>query len=119
MIPAVPLPENSKLLSPVEVKLKPGWRFDAKSRRFVSDAGEQFKPGSELPKAAKIVYKVASLAQADSESLSEAERELQLYLQVILPANESSAEYLDAIRRWPCVAEAHPPPEISLPRQFS
>ncbi|HEY0406964.1 MAG TPA: hypothetical protein VGC89_14625 [Pyrinomonadaceae bacterium] len=120
MIPAVPLPQNSKIRTPVDVKLKPEWRYDASGRRFVSETGERFKPGDELPKGSRIVYKVPAVAQeADRSKLSEAERELQLYMQVILPAGESPADYVAAIRRWPPIAEARLPPEISLPMQLS
>jgi hypothetical protein len=119
MIPAVPLPESSKIRTPVEVKLKPEWRYETSNRVFVSETGERFKPGDELPKNSKIVYKVPTLAKADRSKLSAEERNLQLYLQVILPAGESPAKHVDAIRRWPPIADARLPPEISLPMQLS
>jgi hypothetical protein len=119
MIPAVPLPQNSEIRTPVEVKLKAEWRYETSARAFVSDAGERFKPGKDLPKGSRIVYKVPSLAQSERSKLSEDERNLQLYLQIILPAGESPADYVAAIRRWPPVADARLPPEISLPMQFS
>lgn len=115
MIPAVPLPANSKVRTPVDLKLKKGWSFDPKRRLFASDSGEEFKPRGDLPKNSRIVYKVPSLAEADEAELSEAERDLRRYMQVILPAGESPAEYVEVIRSWPSVAEAHAAPEISLP----
>ena len=39
MIPAVPLPANSRIRTPVNLKLKPGWRFDPDRRVFVSERG--------------------------------------------------------------------------------
>jgi hypothetical protein len=36
-------------------------------------------------------------------------------VQVILPAGESPADYVDLIRAWPSVEEAWVGPEISLP----
>jgi len=115
MIPAVPLPEGSKVRTPVELKLKPKWRFDTSRRVFVSDSGEEFAPRGELPKKTRIVYKVPSRVKADESKLSKYERDLRYYMQVILPVGESPADYVNYIRAWPCVEEAHVAPEVSLP----
>lgn len=117
MIPAVPVPEGSGVRTPVELKLKTGWRFDTGRRTFESDSGERFSPRADLPKNSRIVYKVPHLAEADRASLSKHEQDLQLYMQVILPAGESPADYVEAVRDWACVAEAHVAPEVSLPGQ--
>jgi hypothetical protein len=117
MIPAVRLPPGSKVRTPIELKLRAKWRFDGKRRVFVSDSGEEFAPRGQLPRNSKIVYKVPSLVEADQARLSKYERDLRRYMQVILPAAESPAEYLDAVRAWPAVEEAHVAPEISLPSQ--
>ena len=119
MIPAVTLPKSSKIRVPVELKLKPEWWFDSSRRVFVSSSGERFTPRNDLPKNSKIVYKVPSLAQADEANLSRHEKDLRRYMQVILPAGESPAGYLNVIRAWPCVAEAHAGPEVSLPQHLS
>ncbi len=118
MIPAVHLPENGKIRTPVDLKLKPGWRYEPSKRVFVSDDSEKFAPIGDLPKKTKIVYKVPSLAQADEGGLSETEKNLQRYMQVILPEGESPAKYLNVVRAWDCVEEAQTAPEISLPQQF-
>jgi len=115
MIPAVTLPANSKARIPVDLKLRHKWRFNPSPRVFESDSGEKITPRGDLPKNSRIVYKVPSLAKADKAKLSKHERDLQRYMQVILPAGESPAEYVDMIRAWPCVAEAHVAPEVSLP----
>ena len=115
MIPPVTLPEKSKVKTPVDVKLQPGWRFNSHRRFFESDSGERFTPGGDLPKHSRIVYKVPSLAGVDASKLSKAERDLQRYVQVILPEGESPADYVAVIRRWPAVAEAHTAPTVSLP----
>ncbi|MEK6284680.1 MAG: hypothetical protein AABO57_02960 [Acidobacteriota bacterium] len=117
MIPPVTLPSDSKIRIPVDLKLKTGWRLDRSRRVFESDSGEKFTPRGDLPKNSRIVYKVPTLAGADPSKLSKHERELQRYVQVILPPGESPADYVDVIRKWPCVAEAHIAPEISLPTQ--
>ncbi len=118
MIPAVHLPANSKIRTPVDLKLKSGWRYDASRRVFISDDGEKFTPTGDLPEKTRIVYKVPRLAQADEAGLSESEKDLQRYMQVILPPGKSPAEYLNVVRAWRCVEEAQTAPEISLPRQF-
>jgi len=94
---------------------KAGWRYDARRRVFVSDAGEKFSPRGELPDPSKIVYKVPSLAKADPRQLSGPERDLQSYLQVILPPDRSAAEYVELVRAWPSIAEAQVSPDVSLP----
>lgn len=118
MIPAVRIPADAKIRTPVEVKLKPGWQFDPARRVFISDRGEKFAPRGELPKHSKIVHKTPSLAAAARSAkakLSDDERSLLSHLHVILPANQSPARYVKAIQRWPCVADAALPPEVSLP----
>ena len=114
MIPAVPLPANSTIRIPVDVKLKPGWRFDTRGRAFESDSGEWFVPRA-LPRKTRIVYKTPALARADAGKLSGPERELTRYLQIILPEGESPERHVEAIRSWAPVEEAHVAPLPSLP----
>lgn len=114
-MPAVPLPQNAGIRTPVEVKLRPKWSYDSSKRVFESDSGERFKPSGELPKGTRIVYKVPALAEADPATLSKHEKELRRYMQVILPEGESPADYVEAIRAWPSVEEVDVAPEISLP----
>ena len=115
MIPAVPLPAGSKVRTPIDLKLKPGWAFDTKRRVFVSRAGEEFAPRAELPRNSRILHKAPRLAEADETRLSKHEKDLRRYMQVILPAAESPADYVDAVRAWPPVAEAAVGPQFSLP----
>jgi len=115
MIPAVRVPAGGKVRTPIDLKLKPQWRFDTSRRVFVSDSGEEFTPRRELPKNSRIVYKVPGLVDADETRLSKYEKDLRRYMQVILPAGESPTQYVDAVRAWPCAAEAHAAPEVSLP----
>lgn len=114
MIPAVPLPANSKIRIPVDVKLKPGWRFDSRGRAFESASGERFVP-RELPRKTRIVHKTPALARADASKLSQPERELTRYLQIIFPDGEAPERYVEAIRSWAPVEEAHVAPLPSLP----
>ena len=111
--PEVPAPASVKVT--IDLKLKPDWRFDQRRRRFQNDSGETFSPSRDLPKGAKTVHKVPRLAGADIATLSDTEKDLRRYLQVILPAGESPEKYLAAVRGWPCTAEAHTGPQASLP----
>ena len=115
MMPAVMVPEDSGIKRPIDLKLKSGWHFDKSRRAFESDSGEKFTPRGELPKNTRIVYKVPALAEASAETLSEPERDLQRYMQVILPEGESPSDYVAVVRAWPSVAEAHVAPDVSLP----
>jgi hypothetical protein len=111
--PAVPAPSSPKSL---ELQLGPGWRFDSRRRRFEQESGETFSPYGDLPEGARIVYKVPRLAKADPARLSGAERDLQRYVQVILPVDAPVHTYLAQVRAWPSVAEAQGGPVVSLPR---
>jgi len=67
---------------------------------FESDSGARFRPSGDLPKNARIVYKVPALAEADPVKLSKSEKELRRYMQVILPEGASPADYVEIIRAW-------------------
>ena len=82
MIPSVP-PPKELVGKRIDLKLKPGWRYDVGQGVFVGPKGEIGAPAS-LPQGARIVYKVPTLAQRPARSLSAAERDLSRYLQVIL-----------------------------------
>jgi hypothetical protein len=113
MFPAVPTPPGATRRA-IELKLKPGWRFEAARGRFVEGSGRTFAP-PKLPRGARIVYKAAGLARADPATLSGPERELLRYLQVIVPVKRGAALDEAAVRSWPCAEEVSAPPEISLP----
>jgi hypothetical protein len=115
VFPSIPTPENSPIKIPVDAKLKRGWAFDAKHSVFVSDSGEKFNPFATLPKKSQIVYKVPSLAKSDPRKLSAPERDLRLYLQIILPEDCSASDYVSIVREWDCIADANAGPEVSLP----
>jgi hypothetical protein len=99
----------------LRVRLKPGWRWDARRRRFVSAAGGEAAPSEDLPPGSKIVPVAPGLAEAAPGSLSPDEDLLARHLQVILPHGADPAALLPRVRRWECVEKAEPPPEISLP----
>lgn len=115
MMPAVPVPRGAKVARAVDVKLKAGWRFDPKRGVFTSERGETFTVGRAVPRSARIVPKVPSLARAAPARLSKAERELRRYVQVLLPPRADPARYVEAIRSWPSVEDARPSPAVSLP----
>jgi hypothetical protein len=115
MIPAVPLPRGVKIAPTIEVKLGRDWRYDPKRGLFMSERGEQFAPGRALPRTARIVPKVPSLARTAPARLSKAERELTRFVQIVLPPRTDPARLIAAIRRWPSVEDAQPAPRVSLP----
>ena len=101
--------------TPIDFTLKPGWHFDARRSTFESGTGEKFSARGEIPEGSKVVYKVPNLARADPSTLNEAERDLRRYMQVILPRGESPHKYVEIVRAWPPVEEAHVGPQVSLP----
>jgi len=113
MFPAVPPPKGLVGRS-IDYKLKTGWRYDTVKKVFIDAKGTEFAP---LPLGNKslIVYKVPGLAGVTPKGLSKAERDLQRYMQVILPPSRSPEELVKTVQSWPCVEEAHVAPEISLP----
>lgn len=115
MYPAVPPPKGLVARS-VDFKLKPGWRYDEAKGIFVDSRGARFAP-PPLSKKARILYKVPGLARSSPQGLSKPERDLQRYMQVLLPASDAPEQYLKTIQSWPCVDEAHVAPEVSLPME--
>ena len=115
MFPSVRVPKGV-VARPVDLKLKRGWRYDEVKRVLVSNSGTLFTP-SRLPKGTRIAYKVPSLARLTPARLSKAERDLQRYMQVVLPVSLAPEKYLKTIQAWPCVEEARVAPEVSLPRK--
>jgi len=115
MTPGTPLPEGSEVRIPVDAKLKEEWRYDPERRLFRSETGKRFSPRESLPKGSRIVYKAPILAEADPDGLSEAERDLRRYIQIILPKGKSAKDFVEEIRDWPCLQEAELGPDVSLP----
>ena len=118
MIPAVRIPASAKLPTPVEIKLKAGWQFDAAQRAFVSARGERFTLRGALPPRSKVLHTTPDLAaamQSGKARLTAAEKNLVRHLQVILPPSRARAKIVEAIRQWPCVENAALQPEMSLP----
>lgn len=111
--PAVPPPKQLTGRS-VEFKLKPGWRYDEGKSVFVDPKGVEFA-APRLPKNSRVLYKVPSLARSVHKKLSAAEKDLQRYMQVILPSPRSTKAVLRAVQTLPAVEEAHATAEISLP----
>jgi hypothetical protein len=113
MFPAIPPPKKLTGRS-IDFKLKSGWRFDETKRVFIDPRGAEVTL-PRLPKTSRVIYKVPSLARSASKKLSGAERDLQRYMQVILPSPRSTQSVLQAIQSLPGIEEAHLAPEISLP----
>ncbi len=115
MFPAVSLSDDQPLNAVVDLVLARGWRYDSKRRTFVSEDDVLFRPPKKLLAGCQLVYKVPSLAKRDKEELSEAERDLQRYMQLILPPKESTEEFIKETQLWPCIEAATHGPDVSLP----
>lgn len=99
----------------LDVKLAPGWHFDASSGVFMSEHQEMFVPGEQLPTDAEIRFTAPEFAKSKPNTLTDAERNLAAYVQIVFPRGASVKKYLAVVKVWPCVADAHEPPVISLP----
>lgn len=113
--PAVPPPKQLRGRS-VEFKLKPGWRYDEAKGVFIDPRGAEFA-APRLPKNSRVLYKAPGLARSAAKKLSRAEKDLQRYMQVILPSPRSTRSVLQAVQSLPGVEEAHLAPEIGLPME--
>ncbi|MEZ5417416.1 MAG: hypothetical protein R2708_08735 [Vicinamibacterales bacterium] len=112
MQPAVPPPPGTPRT--ITVTLKRGWAFDEKARRFHGPKAAAFTP-TDLPDGVRVQPTVPDLAGRPPAELSPEERDLQRYVQVVLPAGTLPPDLLTAIRRWPCTDSAIPGPDVSLP----
>lgn len=106
MLPSYPVPGDARVRQPVDAKLHRGWRFDSKKRRFFHERKEIFEPFSSLPQGTQIVHKAPDLASANEAKLTEAQRDLCLYIQVILPETCKAQDFLAEIQSWPCIESA-------------
>ncbi len=102
------------------VQLESGWRHDPESGVFLRGEGpeeevEAFDPAPQLPEATRIEPMVPSLAESDSEALSEPEAELARYLHLFPGAGADLDELLETISGWSCVARTYKPPRVALP----
>jgi hypothetical protein len=55
------------------------------------------------------------VAAADESKLSQPDKELWRYMQVILPQGVSPQDFVDVVRGWPSVEEASVGQDVSLP----
>jgi hypothetical protein len=99
----------------LDVKMAPGWRYESTRRCFVAADGREFSPVADLPKSVRIVHMVPALAAADPQTLTEDERNLARYVQVVFATKASRKKYWARVEAWPCAEEVRLPPEVSLP----
>ncbi|PYI86181.1 MAG: hypothetical protein DMF09_02540, partial [Verrucomicrobia bacterium] len=88
-----------ELLRFLSLKLKTGWRFDRSRRQFVSTGGQRLSILDQLPEGSDIVATVPALAKADPTKLSDAERDLARYFQLILPKGATPEDNLRVVKR--------------------
>jgi hypothetical protein len=68
-----------------------------------------------LPKNSSVRFKVPSLARSVAKDLPPAERDLQRYMQVILPSSRALQKVMKSLQAVPGIEVVSLPPEISLP----
>jgi hypothetical protein len=103
------------LLRFLSLKLKTGWRFDRSRRQFVSTGGQRLSILDQLPEGSDLVPTVPTLAKADPTKLSDTERDLARYFQLILPKGATPEDNLRVVKRCDAVEEVTLPPKVSLP----
>ncbi len=99
----------------LDVRLKPGWRFDRRRRALVSETGRSLSLRGRLSPGARVVPMAPTLADADPQSLSEDERLLARYLQVVLPPGTDPDDLTVNLRALEGVESVSAPPRIGLP----
>jgi hypothetical protein len=99
------------------LKLRPGWRFDARANAFVDARGRSCPAPEDLPAGTKFLPVSPTLQRKHTGKLSAPERDLVRYFQIVLPTGADPRAYLDAMRRWPCATEVTLPPIVSLPQR--
>jgi hypothetical protein len=99
----------------LDVRLKPGWRFDRRTSALVAEAHDSVSLRSVLPAGAKVVPMVEPLAKSKSRNLSEDESLLARYVQVVLRSADDSADVAAALRGLDAVDTVSIPPQLGLP----
>ena len=102
------------LLPHLVAVLRPGWRFDAGS--FVDDDGQRLDPTPWLIAGARIEPMYPEFQER--APVSEAERDLTRYFQVVFPAGTLVDDHLSALRELPFFDDVRKPPQISLPESL-
>lgn len=101
----------------VLVRLAPGWRLDEKAGAFVAGSERVPLPDS-LPRGTRARLHVPALASRNPKTLSEPERELARYVQVLLPKGADAGAIraaLAALGKLAAVEQATVPPAPELP----
>jgi hypothetical protein len=99
----------------LDVKLAADWRYSDAGKIFVSLAGSEVSPATDLPKGTEIRYMVPHLAKTDRTKLSPDEANLAQFVQIVFPEGTIVDRYLAAIEKWACVRQVQRPPNVSLP----
>src|SRR5437868_4631288 len=97
----------------LDVRLKPGWRFDRRRRSLVPSAGKPVSLRRLLPSGTKVVPMAPSLAAADPKGLSDDEQLLARYVQVVPPPGTDPADLAAALGGLDGVERVSAPPRIS------
>jgi hypothetical protein len=86
------------------VRLRQGWTYEPKRRRFVATGENPFSPRADLPKYTRIKFQVPAMAK--KRDRSPAEDELARGIQIVPPKNVPTEPILRQLQSWPCVEKA-------------
>ena len=86
------------------VRLRQGWTYEPKKRRFVAAGEAPFSPRADLPKYTRIKFQVPAMAK--KRDRSPAEDELARSIQIVPPKSARTEPLLKQLESWPCVEKA-------------
>ncbi len=97
------------------LRLRKGWTYEPKSRRFVRGELDRFDPGPDLPKYSRIRFQVPDMAH--KRRRTPAEDELARGIQIVPPKSVQPGRLLKRLQSWPCVEKAWIAPEVATAKR--
>ncbi len=82
------------------LRLREGWSYEPRSRRFVKDNRDSFNARADLPKYTRIKYQVPAMAR--KRKRTSAEDELARTIQIVTPKSVPPERLLKRLQSWPC-----------------
>jgi hypothetical protein len=95
------------------LRLRKGWRYDARARCFRKQGCDPVRPRPDLPRYTRIQLQVPTLAR--KRRLTAAEDALARSLQVVPPRGSRLQTLLARVEAWPCVEKAWVAAEPTAP----
>ncbi len=83
------------------LQLRQGWTYDSRSRRFIKNKQDAFRPGDDLPKYTRIQFQVPAMAR--KRERTPVEDDLARLVQVVPPKAAEINRLRERLESWPCV----------------